>query len=345
MIFWTLNQMLINSNRKKANLGIDDAVCHRIGNHCGSTAIRDILEFHGMPLTEAMCFGLGGGLGVTYMETPFDGLPYIVHVRSMGFEPRVFENLDIPFHWQEFDCEEDAASVLRNQLQEGKPALLLTNIRHLPYYGTDTDFPGHAIVAWKYDENSETVYVTDTERADLIGVPEANITAARFSKKPPFFHLGSMFSPCSLAPNRRMAVAIEMAINENTQRMLNDPQDGLASLERWEQEVELWCEHENWQWTLRFAYQIIEKRGTGGGGFRKMYSEFLLEASEILPQIQRMNLVELMKYSANLWTNFALTLKQESEKDTPNSQLLRSHIQGIICYERKYLMSAQKAFL
>ena len=63
----------------------DQDVCHRTGNHCGSTATRDILEFHGLPMTEAMCLGLGGGLGVTYSETPFEGLPYIVHVRSMGF--------------------------------------------------------------------------------------------------------------------------------------------------------------------------------------------------------------------------------------------------------------------
>ncbi|MFZ5530271.1 MAG: BtrH N-terminal domain-containing protein, partial [Pseudomonadota bacterium] len=34
---------------------------HRPGRHCGSSAIRDLLEFHGTTLTEAMCFGLGSG--------------------------------------------------------------------------------------------------------------------------------------------------------------------------------------------------------------------------------------------------------------------------------------------
>lgn len=59
--------------------------CHRPGVHCGSSAIRDLLEFHGLEMTEAFCFGLGAGLGITYVEIPDSATPFIVHVRSMGF--------------------------------------------------------------------------------------------------------------------------------------------------------------------------------------------------------------------------------------------------------------------
>ena len=98
-------------------------------------------------MSEAMCFGLGGGLGVTYFKDTFEKIPYIVHVRAMNYEQRVFENLDIPFSWRTFQTTAEAADDLRAQLMHGTPALLLTNIRHLPYFETDTDFPGHAIVA------------------------------------------------------------------------------------------------------------------------------------------------------------------------------------------------------
>ena len=37
-------------------------------------------------------------------------------------------------------------------------------------------------------------------------------------------------------------------------------------------------EIEDWQWCARFGYQVIERRGTGGGNFRLMYSRFLAEA-------------------------------------------------------------------
>ena len=71
--------------------------CHRPGRHCGSSAIRDLLEFHGLVMSEACCFGLGAGLGITYVETAASNTPFIVHVRSMEFEEKVFNTLDVPF--------------------------------------------------------------------------------------------------------------------------------------------------------------------------------------------------------------------------------------------------------
>ena len=47
-------------------------------------------------------------------------------------------------------------------------------------------------------------------------------------------------------------------------------------LRRFASEVGDWPEEvEDWQWCARFCYQVIERRGTGGGNFRLMYSRFL----------------------------------------------------------------------
>ena len=54
---------------------------------------------------------------------------------------------------------------------------------------------------------------------------------------------------------------------------------GLPAIERLAAEAGSWPEvAEDWQWCARFAYQVIERRGTGGGAFRLMYSRFLEEA-------------------------------------------------------------------
>ena len=54
---------------------------------------------------------------------------------------------------------------------------------------------------------------------------------------------------------------------------------GLPAVERLAAEAGSWPEAaEDWQWCARFAYQVIERRGTGGGAFRLMYSRFLEEA-------------------------------------------------------------------
>ena len=34
---------------------------HHPGNHCGSTALRNLLAFHGVEIDEEMAFGLGAG--------------------------------------------------------------------------------------------------------------------------------------------------------------------------------------------------------------------------------------------------------------------------------------------
>ena len=54
---------------------------------------------------------------------------------------------------------------------------------------------------------------------------------------------------------------------------------GLPALKRLADEIGGWPEAaEDWQWCARFLYQVIERRGTGGGNFRRMYSRFLEEA-------------------------------------------------------------------
>jgi hypothetical protein len=47
------------------------------------------------------------------------------------------------------------------------------------------------------------------------------------------------------------------------------------ALEKMRNELAMWKDFNDWQWACRFAYQVIEKRGTGGGGFRLMYADFL----------------------------------------------------------------------
>ena len=54
---------------------------------------------------------------------------------------------------------------------------------------------------------------------------------------------------------------------------------GIPALERLAAEVGDWPETvQDPEWCARFLFQVIERRGTGGGNFRLMYSRFLEEA-------------------------------------------------------------------
>jgi hypothetical protein len=318
--------------------------CHRPGRHCGSSAIRDVLEFHGVVMSEACCFGLGAGLGITYVETPGSDTPFIVHVRSMGFEEKVFNTLNVPFSWSSYIDKDSANAGLYKALNEHRPALLLTDIYHLPYFGTSTHFPGHAIVAWFHDEEGDEVLVSDTERRELIAVPAPNLADARFSTAPPFIHHGNLFAPRSI--NTRVTPErVRQAIFDNACALANGNRfNGLAALDTWVEALPRWGADENWRWSLRFAYQVIEKRGTGGAGFRAMYAGFLEEAGSMLPAVHDANLVDLMQGAAAAWSGLAAILKMASESKVFPHKEIEAAIGHVKFHESNYVNRVLDAF-
>lgn len=313
---------------------------HRPGRHCGSSAIRDLLEFHGLNLTEAFCFGLGAGLGITYVELPSSGTPYIVHVRSMGFEEKVFNTLDIDFQWRSFPNKPLAEEALDQCLSQGRPALLLTDIYHLPYFNSSTRFPGHAIVAWGHAADAQDILVSDTERPDLLSVPRKNLTDARFSLSAPFTHHGNLFAPTQLDINVQPE-RIRAVIRDNATTLRHgDRNNGLPALLTWIAELPNWQAQAQWPWILRFAYQVIEKRGTGGGGFRTMYAEFLEQVKDILPAVEAEGLPEMMRESASAWSQLAEQLKAGSEAEQFPQEQLQEAIEAVYAAELKYVNAA-----
>jgi hypothetical protein len=85
---------------------------------------------------------------------------------------------------------------------------------------------------------------------------------------------------------------------------------------------------EHWVFAARFAYQVIEKRGTGGGFFRRLYARYLEEASAFHPVISSAGLPGRLVSIADGWTEIAGRMKEISESQDAGrlsdvSQLLR----------------------
>ena len=111
---------------------------HRKAGHCGSGAFRDLLEFHGLswscePLSEAMAFGLGGGLGCFYYELPEMRPPLYLVGRGGGLERGVCEHLDIDLDLRKTDDPDEAWRWLRDELDSGNPTMINADILELDY--------------------------------------------------------------------------------------------------------------------------------------------------------------------------------------------------------------------
>ena len=86
---------------------------------------------------------------------------------------------------------------------------------------------------------------------------------------------------------------------------------GMPALDRLAAEAGEWpAVAEDWRWCARFAYQVIERRGTGGGCFRTMYGRFLAEAGR--PE------AALATAAGERWSELAECFQRASESEAPN---------------------------
>jgi hypothetical protein len=308
---------------------------HTPGRHCASTGVSDLVRHHGIPWGEALCFGLGQGLGIYYFPAEGMGVSRIVHVRHADFELRFFKNMGAPFAWEQHTDPGESEKALRAALDDGRPAVLQTDIFHLPHFSSKTHFPGHLVTAWGYDPERRVFFITDTHHPDLIEVPFDNMRRARFARGGIFDVCGNMFAPKGLVPPADLAGALRRAIVNTARELLDSPapHSGMGALACWREELPLWPGFPDWIWAARFAYQIIERRGTGGGGFRLMYADFLEEAAKVLPEVEEAGLPGLAREAGTAWTELAMALKAVSEQPEMDVSLVATALDAVIFAE------------
>ncbi len=209
------------------------------------------------------------------------------------------------------DADPDGAWRLgREVVDSGRPALLLTDLYHLDHYGRSAHFPGHAVVLAGYDD--EVAYLSDTGFEELQTTQLGNLALARHEGNPIFPLEGHMLHVPVGQEIPDFRAAAEEAIRRCAARMLEPSLgefEGLPALRRFAAEVGDWPRvASDWQWCARFNYQAIERRGTGGGNFRSMYSRFLGE-------VGLQNGAELATAAASAWTGLAASLLAVSKEE------------------------------
>ena len=109
---------------------------HRHAAHCETGATSNLLNYHGLDLSEALLFGIGGGLA--FVHIPFKkmyGMPVTFYRNMPGLIiKRVCKGLGIKFKFQKFKKPEDSMSALDKALDQGFPAACQTGVYWLPYF-------------------------------------------------------------------------------------------------------------------------------------------------------------------------------------------------------------------
>jgi hypothetical protein len=167
------------------------------------------------------------------------------------------------------------------------------------------------VVLAGYDE--ELAWLSDTAFEDLQTTSLEGLREARHSQQPIFPLEGHAIEvPEGTEIDRDDLIAhAPKAIGRAASQMLEPPLgdfEGLPALRRFAAEVGDWPQAaEDWQWCARFLYQVIERRGTGGGNFRKMYARFLEEAG--------FEESAIAAEAAEDWSRLAIAARTASEPD------------------------------
>jgi hypothetical protein len=298
------------------------------GEHCGSTAMRNLLHHYcGLELSEEAVFGLGAGVDFLYFESARFEPSVFTFGRSVTLEQDLATTLGVDYR-EQIEPDGDAAwQEVRREVSEGRPTMLSGDAFYLDYRDFKVHFPAHRFVLVGFDDDEQVAWIAD--RLD----PEpqrCSYRALRLSRNPPEFistyNLWGKFF--GVVPRHSLDEAYRNALTLNSRRMLEgdpvtteglraaagDPSaevaTGLEGLAAFLREIPEWRHRDDRPLLARYASDCIEKFGTGGGNFRVMYAEFLSQARTAVPDLVPAGAPEIAQLAATNWTELAAHLAE-----------------------------------
>jgi hypothetical protein len=293
---------------------------HRKAGHCGSGAFRDLLEFHGLswtgePLSEAMAFGLGGGLGCFFYELADMDPPLYLVGRDGRLERSVCEHLGIGLDLRRTDDPDEAWEWLREELDGGRPTMVNADIRELDYLRVKLSNTMHDIVVTGYDADAGVALIADNDREEIQRCGLDSLARARGSQgfPGPSHHATWVMRFPDALPDPR--VAVESAVRRSVANM-TEGAEGLAGLSPGcglDHVAQLAASYPEWPErhgerlaaALGGLWVFIVKAGTGGAMFRSLQARFLRESAALLDDARLAAAADVYERLAAEWVALA----------------------------------------
>lgn len=285
---------------------------HRQFAHCESGVTANLLNHHGFPCSEALAFGIGGGLFFAYV--PFIKINYLplttFRIAPGNIFKKATRRLGIEVKKQQFSSPAAAEEQLDRLLVAGRPVGAQTGVFWLPFFppAYRFHFNGHNLVV--FGKEGGDYLISDPIFAETVRCPATDLRKARFAKgalapKGKIYYIEKM-------PNQvDLPQAIESGIRDVCRVMLKTPLPliGVRGIRLLARQLAKWPDKLGEKQTLLHLGHIIrmqEEIGTGGGGFRFIYAAFLQEAAGVLENDKLIELSRRCTEVGDLWREFAL---------------------------------------
>jgi hypothetical protein len=290
---------------------------HRHAAHCESGVVSNLLTHAGLPMSEAMAFGISGAFTFAHMPFPkVNGFPLTSYRKPPGLiTKRTAKRLGIRMHAERHRDPEAGMRALDRYLGEGRPVGLQASVFWLPYFPPDMrfHFNAHHMIAYGRDAGgyllSDPVFETPQH------CPGPDLSKAR-SVRGWFAPKNLIFYPEAIPTSPDLPGAVQKALRITRGEMLTTPLAwfGIRGIRHLAKKLQKMSKKElDPRWVRMFVATIVrmqEEIGTGGGGFRFMYASFLEEAAAVLEDERCRTAADLMTKAGDSWRQFALAAAQ-----------------------------------
>jgi len=269
--------------------------------------MRDLFEYHGLPISEPMAFGLDATMGFGFFDTtnsvsfiPESDIPFFLGGKQGTIEPNSLacRLLGITLRKQSFTSADKAWEESKKMLNQNKSLILKVDLGYLPYFEEEGDihFGGHAITLAGYDEETRIAFIGDTDHEGFQEISIEKLKEARSSEHgPKFMHPSNTQFSMTRRPDGKhppLAAGVKVAIQKVVNNMLRPSvnSNGIQGLRQFANSIPLWKDKlqgeakdpqgksiSRARLMFDLLHGYIETWGTGGASFRNLYSQFLEE--------------------------------------------------------------------
>jgi hypothetical protein len=286
---------------------------HKMAAHCESGTITSLLNNKGLDITEALVFGISGGIffGYFHKMKSFTFPTFIVRNKPGQMRSNLAKRLGIKFHTQKFRKAEEGQKALDELLEKGIPVAVQVDFFYMDYIPSweRVHINVHFIViAGKKDDK---YIVSDSYYPKLVELDAESLRKARFaggSMSPK----GFLFYPEYIPEKIDLEKAIVKGVRKNCFYMLRLPIPflGVKGIRLFAKKITEWPSRardiEHLSHEIMKINILLEDQGTGGAGFRFLYATFLQQAAEILRKPALNELSKKMMEIGDGWREISL---------------------------------------
>jgi hypothetical protein len=326
-----------------------DSFVHAHAAHCESGVMSSLLRHHGLPISEAMAFGLASALSFAYL--PFvriNGLPLV----SYRMPPRAVirgleRSLGLEMRFETFRSSSAGMERLDALLASGTLVGLQASVFWLPYFPPDLRFHFNAHNLLVYGREGGEYLISDPVGETAVRCARADLERARFAKGV-LAPKGLLYYVTARPPAPDWVRLGRRALARTARIMLAPlPLVGVLGMKMLARKIERLPTADGGERARLYIGNIVrmqEEIGTGGGGFRFLYASFLQELAAKTGYAALDGLASRLVEIGDRWREFALAAARMIRgRDALSPSVLAARLRALAADERVFFQSQHRA--